>query len=101
MCFRRIEQLHFEIWDNPRIIIVVLPVHLFIVFHHLFAAAYFSVLLSTQHCSCISGSVYIAFVFSHFADDNKPIWMHAEEREESKVSYYGRPYYGSGLDGGV
>lgn len=104
--FRRIEQLHFEIRDNPRIIIVFPPVHLFIVFPFFFVSAFvccclfFSVAVHStlflyirQHLHC--------FCFPHFADDNKPIWMHAEEREESKVSYYGRPYYGSGLDGGV
>uniref|UniRef100_A0A3B4TYY9 Kinesin light chain n=1 Tax=Seriola dumerili TaxID=41447 RepID=A0A3B4TYY9_SERDU len=29
--------------------------------------------------------------FGSVNNDNKPIWMHAEEREESKVSYSGRP----------
>lgn len=30
---------------------------------------------------------YVVFFHPPFADDNKPIWMHAEEREESKVSH--------------
>lgn len=35
----------------------------------------------------------IYMIFSFFcADDNKPIWMHAEEREESKVSDLDWPF---------
>lgn len=55
-----------------------------------FCCNLFSLLSSTLNSVLVCQIALIVFSFCpYFADDNKPIWMHAEEREESKVSYSG------------